>query len=129
MDHERSTLTPAQQNTELATDRTMLAHERTLMAWTRTSISLISFGFTIYTFFSKFETSRTGGAAAGFSNYALVMIGIGLLSLVMATIQHMRDMKFAVATYGAKPHRLALLLAGMVSLLGIYGFVTVLFRL
>ena len=38
-------------NEELALRRTFLAHERTLMAWIRTSVSLISFGFTIYKFF------------------------------------------------------------------------------
>ena len=35
---------------ELAIERTIMAAERTLMSWTRTSISLISFGFTIYKF-------------------------------------------------------------------------------
>jgi len=35
---------------EMAIERTMMAAERTIMAWTRTSISLISFGFTIYKF-------------------------------------------------------------------------------
>ncbi len=35
---------------ELAVERTIMAAERTLMSWTRTSISLISFGFTIYKF-------------------------------------------------------------------------------
>ena len=43
--------------TQLALDRTWLAHERTLMAWIRTSVSMISFGFTIYKFF-QFEQGR-----------------------------------------------------------------------
>ena len=37
--------------TKLALERTFLAYERTLMAWTRTSVSLISFGFTLFKFF------------------------------------------------------------------------------
>ena len=36
---------------KLAVERTFLAYERTLMAWTRTSVSLISFGFTLFKFF------------------------------------------------------------------------------
>ncbi|MDR3557688.1 MAG: DUF202 domain-containing protein [Syntrophobacteraceae bacterium] len=37
---------------QLALERTILAHERTLMGWVRTSTSLITFGFTLYKFFS-----------------------------------------------------------------------------
>ena len=48
--------------TRLALDRTHLAHERTLMAWVRTATSLISFGFTIYKFFS-FEAGKNLPAA------------------------------------------------------------------
>ena len=39
---------PLADATTLAVERTRLAHERTLMAWVRTSLSLISFGFTIW---------------------------------------------------------------------------------
>jgi putative membrane protein len=44
--------------TQLAVERTTLAHERTLMAWVRTSVSLISFGFTIYKFFQYLRESE-----------------------------------------------------------------------
>jgi putative membrane protein len=33
----------------LAIERTMLAADRTILTWVRTSLSLIGFGFTIYT--------------------------------------------------------------------------------
>jgi len=35
---------------DLGVTRTILAADRTLMAWVRTSLSMISFGFTIYKF-------------------------------------------------------------------------------
>ena len=44
---------------ELATLRTMLAADRTLMAWIRTSLSLESFGFTIYKVLQGFA-ARSG---------------------------------------------------------------------
>ena len=47
--------------TRLAVDRTRLAYERTLMAWVRTSISLITFGFTIYKFFQNEEAGEKQG--------------------------------------------------------------------
>jgi putative membrane protein len=39
---------PIDLSTRLALVRTRLAFERTLMAWVRTSVSLITFGFTLY---------------------------------------------------------------------------------
>ena len=39
----------AQNRTNWALNRTVMALERTLMAWLRTAVTLISFGFTLYT--------------------------------------------------------------------------------
>jgi putative membrane protein len=74
----------------LALDRSQLAAERTLMAWVRTSLSMISFGFTIYKFLQVLQeqstlpilrpqTPRTVG---------LTLIGIGVFALTIACIQH-----------------------------------------
>ena len=43
----------------LALDRNKLAAERTLMAWVRTSLSMISFGFTIYKFLQAIDEQST----------------------------------------------------------------------
>jgi len=51
---------PFNMQTHLAWIRTRMALERTLMSWNRTSLSLISFGFTIYQFFDKFQTAAFG---------------------------------------------------------------------
>ena len=50
----------AVERTDLAAERTMMAADRTLMAWIRTSLSLMSFGFTIYKLLQGFQA---GGAA------------------------------------------------------------------
>ena len=42
----------------------MVALDRTLMAWVRTATSLISFGFTIYKFFSSFASRHPALAAS-----------------------------------------------------------------
>jgi uncharacterized membrane protein YidH (DUF202 family) len=59
-----------------------MSADRTLMSVIRTSLSLISFGFTIYQFFGKLRESNVlvGGvhAARNFGS-ALVWLGIGML--------------------------------------------------
>jgi len=90
-----STTGVAPDSTHLAIDRTWLAHERTLMAWVRTATSMISFGFTIYKFF-QFETSRGAPIARGIvspRDFALIMVSIGLVALVMATISHRKEIR------------------------------------
>ena len=89
---------PLDASTTLAVDRTRLAYERTLMAWIRTATSLITFGFTIYKFF-QIELAREGprtNRLIGPREFALLMIVIGLVSLLMATLEHRRDLKFPI---------------------------------
>jgi putative membrane protein len=118
----------ADERTDLALDRTVLAHERTLMAWTRTATSLISFGFTIYTFFENFGNRDASRRVVGSANFALVMISAGLICLLLATMRHWQEMQHMRAEYDAKPRYLAFVLAAMVSVLGILGLAAVVFR-
>src|SRR5262245_10065904 len=79
-------------SSELALDRTLLAHDRTLMAWVRTATSLISFGFTIYKFFQYLREQQglePDGRVLGPRRFAMLMISIGLLALLLATIQQL----------------------------------------
>src|SRR6201996_5774232 len=104
-------------STSLAVDRTRLAHERTLMAWIRTATSLISFGFTIYKFF---QVLREQNATAhpehliGSHGFALLMIIVGLVALLLATIQHRRDMQTLRTHYPEFPYSLATVIAVLV---------------
>jgi putative membrane protein len=119
--------------TKLAIDRTRLAHERTLMAWVRTATSLISFGFTIYKFFEYLrENSKTTSppGTIGPRELAVIMIAIGLGSLVIATIQHRRELMTLRAQYGAVvPLSLATVTATLIGLLGVVLLLAVVFRM
>ena len=106
----------------------MLAHERTLMAWTRTATSLISFGFTIYTFFEHLGTLHAPARFFGAYHYSLLMISIGLICLVLATFRHWQDSHHLVVQYGIKPRRLAPALATLIAGLGVFGLLALLFR-
>jgi putative membrane protein len=114
--------------TRLALDRTRLAHERTLMAWVRTSTSLIAFGFTIYKFFQYLRESQSPAPESrtfGPREFALLMIGMGVAALVVATIEHRRNLHALRTEYGRVPYSLATVIAMLMSVLGLVGLVAV----
>jgi putative membrane protein len=115
--------------TNLAVDRTRLSYERTLMAWVRTAISLITFGFTIYKFFQLERGDyRQDNRLISASDFAVLMIIIGLLSLLMATFEHRRELKALKTQYPDIPRSLAQVLAVLISILGILALVAVILR-
>jgi inner membrane protein YidH len=119
------------ESTALAVERTRLAHERTLMAWVRTSVSLISFGFTIYKFFQYLREGAQGSPVAHALNprrFGMSMIVVGLFMLVVATVQHRRDLRVLDGRYGKGPRSLASIVAILVGALGILALVGVLLR-
>lgn len=117
--------------TRLALDRTRLAYERTMMAWVRTATSLISFGFTIYKFF-QFRIEQ--GAVPpdrllGPREFGGLMVSIGLLALILATLEHRRNMVSLRADYGPVPHSIAATIGLLIAALGVVALAGVLFRL
>jgi putative membrane protein len=117
--------------TQLAVERTTLAHERTLMAWVRTSVSLISFGFTIYKFFQYLRQSEQASHVASALNprrFGMAMIVLGLFMLVAATVQHRHNLKLLETRYGKVPRSLATTVALLVGAIGILAFVGALLR-
>nr|AFK79234.1 protein of unknown function DUF202 [uncultured bacterium F41-01] len=117
--------------TQLAAERTRLAHERTLMAWIRTAASLISFGFTIYKFFQFLREEQKDASPdrlLGSREFALLMILIGLVALLLVTVQHRRDMQTLRMHYPDFPYSLATVIAVLVAGLGILGLFVVVFR-
>ncbi|MGE0126600.1 MAG: YidH family protein [Blastocatellales bacterium] len=117
-------------STELALDRTYLAHDRTLMAWVRTATSLISFGFTIYKFFQYLreqEGNKLHEGRIGPREFGLLMICIGLVSLLLATIQHWQFRR-ELKRYHEVGFPLTTVMAAMISLLGILALVAVILR-
>jgi putative membrane protein len=121
----------ADERTHLALMRTTLAEDRTLMAWIRTATSLISFGFTIYKGFQMFSEQEQEARLLTPRAVALIMMGLGVGALVIATAQYRRQMK-ALATrfpqYGPYAMSLGAAIATVIAGLGIIGFVLVFLR-
>jgi len=115
-------------STRLAFDRTRLAYDRTMLAWVRTATSLITFGFSVYKFFSFELKDVQAGTLIGTREFAVIMISIGLLSLLMAAIQHRRDRNHLKALDPEVPRSEAAALAGLIAILGVLALGLVIFR-
>jgi putative membrane protein len=121
-------------STSLALSRTVLAHDRTLMAWVRTATSLISFGFTIYKFFQYLVGDRSPqnvDRLLGPRGTALVMIGIGVCALLLATVDYHHQMgvlRQRFPAYGPFRGSITLAVATTIAGLGVIGFVLVVLR-
>ncbi|HEY7203784.1 MAG TPA: DUF202 domain-containing protein [Methylomirabilota bacterium] len=117
-------------STKLAAERTRLAYERTLMAWVRTATSLISFGFTIFKFFEYLqeESKKPLQQFLGPRQFAMLMIGTGLVALVLATVQHVRSMRALRVNYQDAPYSLASVMAALIGALGTLGFLSVVLK-
>lgn len=125
------TKAPLDISTRLAYDRTRLAYDRTLMAWIRTGTSLISFGFTIYKFF-QFEVKKADlditKTLIGPRQFAAIMIIIGIAALLLSTFQHRQSLKKLRAEYADVPLSTAMIVASLVSVLGVIALIAVIFR-
>jgi putative membrane protein len=116
-------------NTDLAFERTILAHERTLMAWVRTATSMVSFGFTIYKFFQ--EVQHNAPNTKTFLSpriFGIIMIGFGILSLLLAQIQHYKAMKKLKEAYPASQRSISSVLSILILVFGLFLFLSAVFR-
>jgi putative membrane protein len=121
----------AVERTDLALDRTFMAADRTLMAWVRTALSMIGFGFTVYKFLQYTHQQRPEGLASldGPRNLGLSFIGLGLLCLVIAVVQDWRYTKRLRSAHRRRPFNLSLVVAGVVALIGVFTFMSLLLRI
>lgn len=127
---KKTTDTLAQDRTDLAVERTMMAADRTLMAWTRTALSMISFGFTIYKFMQYMQEEGTAiiKSHRGPRNFGLALIALGIVSLLIACLQHWHVQK-KIDPVG-KPHfSLAFIVAGFIAGIGLLALANVIFKI
>jgi putative membrane protein len=128
---ESSARKEEQDQVRLAQERTFLSHERTLMAWIRTAASLIMFGFTLFQFFQyldEYNPSKIRHRLFNPRTYGSVMIVSGVVTLALAAWQHWKSMNRLRAEYPEAPLSLALLMAGLISVLGILALVATVAR-
>jgi len=121
----------AVERTDWALDRTFMAADRTLMAWVRTAMSMIGFGFTLFKSLQYIHQQKPEGLPSldGPRNLALAFIGLGLTSLVIAVIQDWHYTRQLPTEGRRRPFNLSLVVAALVALVGVFTFMSVLFRI
>jgi len=103
-------------STHLAFERTRAAYERTMMSWIRTATSLITFGFSIYKFLQLDTQAGTRrNHLIGPREFALLLVSIGLVSLLLATLEYRQNIRALGAQYVGKQRSLAVVVASLIS--------------
>jgi putative membrane protein len=116
-------------STRLAFDRTRVAFDRTMRAWIRTATSLITFGFTIFKFFQlELGGARQDKHLIGPREFALSMVGIGLVSLVLGAMEHRQNLRSLKAQCPDIPRSRIGVLAALIAALGILALIAVILR-
>ncbi|WP_066401301.1 YidH family protein [Flavisolibacter tropicus] len=114
--------------TGMSYQRTALSYERTLMSWVRTATSMITFGFTIYKFFEEVQKESTEPRFFTPRLVGLLMISFGMLSLLLAQVQHQIAYKKLKKDYPQIQRSLSSLLGALILLFGLLLFFVALFR-
>lgn len=135
----------ASMRTSLAVQRTRMAAERTLMATMRTSLSLIGFGFTIFSFFQGVASSGPAGSGVipprAPARFGLALVFIGVLVLLLGTLYHYQYMvqlrrqraEFIECGYlpgkSAFPFSLSLVTSFLLLLVGLAAILSIMLRI
>ena len=100
-----------------------------MMSWIRTSTSLITFGFTIYKFFQlEGAAPKQGSYLIGPREFAFALVSIGLCALVLATLENRANIRSLGPQYAGRQRSLAVIVAALISLLGIAALMAMIFR-
>ena len=116
-------------STQLAFARTRAAYERTMMSWIRTATSLITFGFSIYKFFQleRHEIAERRHLI-GSRQFSLMLVSIGIVSLLLATLEYRQNIRALGSGYEHNQRSLAVIVAALISILGFVALFLMIFR-
>jgi putative membrane protein len=126
-------LLPKNLTNELAKERNRAAAERTLMAWIRTCLSLISFGFGIDQIVAAIERSLDAAPQPIRISrmVGLSFIALGIVALLLASIEHQRELKrIQHDGYVYTSRRsLGLMVSITLMMIGLFAFVAIAIRM
>ena len=109
--------------TDMGTMRTIMAADRTLMAWIRTSLSMLSFGFTIYKFLEGAAQQNMLPRSGTPQDVGLFLAGMGTLSMVLGLFSYWTTLKDLRRTEEFRLGRPTLFISLVMTLAGLTLFV------
>ena len=96
------------------------------MAWVRTSLSLTSFGFTVYKILEGFQSAgRVLGPGNTPRTTGLFLTGLGTLAMIMGTVEYWQTLKALKVKPRRRVARPAMIMAVIMSVTGIGLFVDI----
>lgn len=100
---------------QLAALRTLMAADRTLMAWLRTSLSLLSFGFTIYKVLEAVQAAGRVMAPGTARDAGLLMVTAGTLVMLLGIADYWKTLKLVGLQGAFKANRFSLFMAAVMA--------------
>ncbi|KQY92575.1 hypothetical protein ASD21_14405 [Caulobacter sp. Root1455] len=113
---------------DLGALRTVLAADRTLMAWLRTSLSMLSFGFTIYKFL---ETAAKAGALERPESprrVGLFLVSMGTVAMIVGLLDYWVTLKAIERTGPFRLGRSVLFMSLLMAVAGVVLFAAIIKR-
>ncbi|MGH6745855.1 putative membrane protein [Novosphingobium sp. PhB57] len=129
-----ATTQPAQGETpelpgDLGAIRTILAADRTLMAWIRTSLSMLSFGFTIYKFLQSLADNAQITRTDSPQHVGMFLAAAGTGAMLLGTASYWITLRDVARVEPFKLGRSVLLVAFVMSVAGLFLFTAIATRL
>jgi putative membrane protein len=110
----------------MAATRTLMAADRTLMAWVRTSLSMNSFGFTIYKLLHAVaEAGATLPHGQTPRHVGLFLTGLGALAIVLGAVEYAQALRDLRPFKDIRLPRPARIIAILMSVLGRFLFFSI----
>lgn len=108
---------------------TLMAADRTLMSWTRTSLSLLSFGFTIFKILQALQEEGKFVRSDVPRDAGLFLTAMGTLAMVMGTLEYWQTLRVLDQQRIFSRPRSPLIMAMIMSISGVLLFVSILWKL
>jgi len=110
---------PIQVDPDLGVMRTMMAADRTLMAWIRTSLSMFTFGYTLYKVLQEVEEiAKLGLHEAAPRNAGIMLTVTGTVALIMGIIEYSVTLRMLRRSYKFRLARPTLVMSVVLTFAG-----------
>jgi putative membrane protein len=110
---------PVQVDPDLGVMRTMMAADRTLMAWIRTSLSMFTFGYTLYKVLQEVnEIGKLELHDAAPRNAGIMLTVTGTVALTMGIIEYTATLRMLRRSYRFRLARPTLLMSVVLTFAG-----------